>query len=252
MKVTVLGCGTSSGVPRAPLDWGVCDPLEPRNRRRRPSILVQSETTTLVVDTGPDFREQMLAAHVERLDAVIYTHDHADHTHGLDDLRGYYRAQGAEIPCYGAPETLAGLTRRFAYAFEPKRGYPAIARAVPLSLSAPVTIGDIEIVAFVQDHGPIQSLGLRIGDFAYSTDACALPAASFETLAGVRTWIVDCVQEKPHPSHAHLARTLDWIATVAPERAYLTHLSQWLDYASLMAQLPPGVEPAYDGLVLEI
>ena len=250
MRVTVLGCGTSSGVPRVPVHWGVCDPANPKNRRRRPSILLESDTTTVVVDTGPDFREQMLDAGVGHIDAVIYTHDHADHTHGIDDLRGFYRAAGHEIPCYGARETLQGLERRFAYVFTPKRGYPAMAEA--RVIDGVFTIGDITVTPFEQDHGPISSLGLRIDDFAYSTDARDLPEASFAALAGIRTWIVDCVQDQPHPSHAHVDRTLSWIERVKPERVYLTHMSQWLDYEAVKAHLPGHVRPAYDGLVLEV
>ena len=250
MRVTILGCGTSTGVPRLPGDWGVCDPTNPKNRRRRSSILVEQGETTLLVDCGPDMRAQLLDAAVARLDAVLVTHDHADHTHGIDDLRGYYMAQGAEIPLYADKEALARLETRFDYIFRSRHGYPPICRGHVID--GPFRVGAVEIVPFRQIHGRIFSLGFRFGDIAYSTDLNDLPEESFEALEGVRLWIVDALRYREHPTHAHLSRTLDWIARLRPERAILIHMSNQLDYETLRRELPEGVEPGYDGLVIEL
>lgn len=251
LTVTMLGCGTSTGVPRLPDDWGNCDPSEPKNRRRRPSILVQSERASLVVDTGPDFREQMLDAGVKQLDAVLYTHDHADHTHGIDDLRGFFFMRGGTIPVYADKVTLDRLTWRFDYVFTSRQGYPVMAEGHAID-GRPFEIGDIPVQPFRQSHGPIDSLGFRFGPIAYSTDVSALDEAAFDILAGVKVWIVDAVRYRPHPSHAHLDRALAWIERVAPSRAILTHMANDLDYRTLQDSLPAGVEPGYDGLVIRI
>ncbi|MGF1607699.1 MAG: MBL fold metallo-hydrolase [Rhodothalassiaceae bacterium] len=251
LTVTLMGCGTSTGVPRLPDDWGACDPTNPKNRRTRPALLVQSDTTTLAVDTGPDFRQQMLAAGATRLDAVLYTHDHADHTHGIDDLRGFFFQRRAPVPLYGAAETLATIQQRFDYIFVSRQGYPVIGRAVKIA-PQPFRIGDIDVRPFVQGHGAITSLGFRFGDLAYSTDVNALDAAALEALAGVRIWIVDAVRYHPHPSHAHLDQALDWIAQVRPARAILTHMAPDMDYDTLCRTLPEGVEPGFDGMVFQV
>ena len=250
VKLTVLGCGTSGGVPRVPLSWGACDPNNPKNRRRRVSVLVEQEATALLIDTSPDLREQLLDARVERLDGVFYTHDHADHTHGIDDLRGLYHAMGRPVDVWADDATLAELKHRFRYIFHPTHGYPAIAKGHVLT--GPVRVGPMRVVPFEQGHGPVISLGYRIGPVAYSTDVKTLPESAFDVLAGVRVWVVDALRYDPHPTHAHLNQTLDWIARVAPERAILTHLNWDMDYETLRGQLPDGVEPAYDGLVVEV
>ncbi|RMF16411.1 MAG: MBL fold metallo-hydrolase [Alphaproteobacteria bacterium] len=248
MKVTVLGCGTSSGVPRLPGIWGACDPNDPRNRRRRASLLVETADTRIVIDCGPDFRAQLLDHPIPQLDAVLLSHDHADHAHGIDDLRGFATAQKERIPVYGMRETLDVITRRFDYIFDGSNGYPPIARAIEIAPFREFTVGSLEILPFLQHHGPVSSLGFRIGPLAYSTDVKALPEESFTALSGVKVWIADALRYRPHPTHACLEETLSWIARVGPERAILTHLNQDMDYAALAGQLPADVEPAFDGL----
>lgn len=254
MKVTVLGCGGSGGVPLVGGDWGACDPKNPRNRRRRVSILVETHGKILLIDASPDLRAQLLDAGVERIDAVLFTHHHADHCHGLDDLRMLVYRQRAPIPAFMDAETRAELTLRFAYAFTSSAEAEGLYR--PL-LDDRIAQGAFEaagvpVTAFEQIHGDGRSLGFRIGDLAYSTDVSELDDAAFEALAGVRLWIVDCLQDGPHPTHSHTERTLGWIARLRPERALLTHMNHKLDYADLKARCPAGVEPAYDGQVLEL
>ncbi len=249
MRVTILGCGTSGGVPRIGGVWGACDPENPKNRRRRVSILVEEGGTRLLVDTSPDLREQLLAAGVDHLDGVLYTHDHADHTHGIDDLRGLFHCMRRKIDVYGDARTLEILRQRFDYVFVSKGGYPAFCQAH--EISGAFGIGEIDIVPFAQVHGPITSLGFRFGPVAYSTDLSDLSEESFATLKGIEVWIVDALRYDPHPTHLHLDLTLQWIKKVAPKRAYLTHMTWDMDYETLMATLPEGVEPAYDGLVID-
>lgn len=250
MKVTILGCGTSGGVPRIGNVWGRCDPQNPRNRRRRVSILVESGPTKILVDTSPDLREQCLDADIRHLDAVLYTHDHADHTHGIDDLRGIMHCMGKRLDVYANAATLDVLKSRFDYVFESQSGYPAIADAH--EITGPFSVGEIDITPFEQVHGDITSLGFRFGPIAYSTDLNELPEAARETLRGVDLWIVDALRYDPHPTHPHLDLTLEWIADIKPKRALLTHMTWDMDYEELRQRLPEGVEPAYDGLVVEI
>jgi len=252
MKATILGCGTSSGVPVIRLGWGDCDPQEPRNRRRRASILVETDESILLVDTTPDLREQLIDAQVKRLDAVLYTHAHADHCHGIDDLRWICQFNGRPLPTYGAATHLDELRSRFEYVFTPIKGdfyYKPVLD--PRDVDGPFRVGDIEVVPFEQDHGYSTTLGFRFGPIAYTTDAVRLDEAAFQALAGVDVWIVDCLQLSPHPTHAHLAKVLAWIARVRPRRAVLTHMNRNLDYRAVKDLLPAGVEPAYDGQVIE-
>lgn len=263
LEITILGCGSSGGVPRADGDWGDCDPADPKNHRSRCSMLVRrkgqgpEQETTVVVDTSPDFRLQSAHAGVKRVDAVLLTHDHADQVHGLDDVRAFFlRSRGQRIHTHMDAPTYATMMRRFGYIFEGETGYPAIceARRLPphgtaFQIEGPS--GPVPVVTFDQDHGSVRSVGYRFGDVAYSSDLVDLDEPAFAALAGLDVWIVDALRYRPHPTHAHLARTLSWIERVKPRRAILTNMHIDLDYAKLAAELPPGVEPAYDGLRLE-
>ncbi len=255
LKVTVLGCGSSGGVPRIGHDWGACDPAEPKNRRSRCSIMVQRGETTVLIDTSPDLRQQFLTADIDRLDGVLYTHDHADQSHGIDELRVVHLRHNRRIDIHADPATASTLRNRFGYCFgdNEDKGYPAI---LNLNLfDGPVTVdgpgGSIKAVPFPQDHGAVTSYGFRIGPFAYSSDVVGLPEESWEILDGVECWLVDALRYKPHPTHAHLDMTLEWIDRLKPKHAVLTNLNVDLDYQTLKAEVPDGVEPAYDGMVLE-
>jgi phosphoribosyl 1,2-cyclic phosphate phosphodiesterase len=254
MKLRILGCGTSSGVPRVGNDWGQCDRNEPRNRRRRASILASYGETRILVDTSPDLRDQLLDADVSDIEAVIWTHDHADHCHGIDDLRQLYHARGRPVAGFARQQTLDLLHRRFGYAFEGQGGYPALVEA--RLLGAHVNLGGVSVRAVDQPHGPITSAGLRFDaggvSIGYSTDFNEMTddmAAMFE---GIDLWVVDALRRKPHPTHPHLAGTLEWIKALAPKRAVLTHMDNSMDYATLAAELPAGVEPGFDGMEIEL
>ena len=252
MKARLLGCGTSSGVPRIGNDWGACDPAEPRNRRRRAALLVETATTRILVDTGPDLREQLLDAEISDVDAVIWTHDHADHCHGIDDLRQLFHARGAPVAAYARPWTLAALRDRFAYAFDGKGGYPPIVtgHALPDRL----TIGDVAVTCTDQPHGSITSVGLRFAaagySIGYATDFNVMTDDMERLYENLDVWIVDALRHRPHPTHPHLAQTLAWIAAVKAQRAVLTHMDQSMDYATLLHELPPHVVPGHDGMVV--
>ncbi|WP_417518037.1 MBL fold metallo-hydrolase [Minwuia sp.] len=252
MQVTILGCGSSGGVPRIGNDWGACDPFEPKNRRRRCSILVKDADSTVLIDTSPDMREQLLDAGVTDLAGVVWTHDHADQTHGLDDLRALAIRHRRRIDVWGDAETLRRLKAKFGYCFpEGTTGaYPAILK--DHLIDGPFRINDMHIVPFEQDHGTMKSLGFRIGPLAYANDVVELDDRAFEAMAGARVMIVDALRYTPHPTHAHLDRALQWISRVQPERAVLTNLHVDLDYETLREELPAGIEPAYDGMVLDI
>ncbi|ATE65266.1 MBL fold metallo-hydrolase [Rhizorhabdus dicambivorans] len=249
MKLRILGCGTSSGVPRIGNDWGDCDPAEPRNRRSRASILVSSDTTNLLIDTTPDMRQQLLAADIIDIDAILWTHDHADHCHGIDDCRQIFHARRAPVPGYGFAETMAQLEQRFAYVFHGRDGYPpTVAR---YELAPDIIIGDIRVRTVAQPHGSIYSAGFRFEhdgkSIGYSTDFHEFTDDMCQLFEAVDIWVVDALRERPHPTHAHLGLTLDAIARCGPGRAILTHMDQSMDYASLSAVLPAGIEPGYDG-----
>ena len=254
MKVRILGSGTSSGVPRIGDDWGDCDPNEPRNRRLRASILVETDTTRILVDTSPDMREQLLAARVSTVDAVIWTHDHADHTHGIDDLRQVYHALGRPVRGFARPWTTRTLMTRFPYVFAGAGGYPPTATVE--DLPDVLTVGDIAIRVADQPHGSITSAGLRFEadgkSLGYATDINEMTADVAALNEDLDVWIVDALRERHHPSHADLATTLSWIGTLKPRRAVLTHMDQSMDYATLSARLPAGVEPGYDGLEIDL
>ncbi len=263
LRFTILGCGSSGGIPRADGVWGRCDPAEPKNRRSRCSMLVQRTAeqadgleTTVLVDTSPDLRYQTSAAQVRRLDAVLYTHDHADQAHGIDDLRVFFLTSRRRTPCYMDPATTETLMRRFDYVFQTRSGYPAICdprvlppHDEPWQIEGPS--GAIPVLNFDQDHGSIRSVGYRIGPVGYCSDVVALPPAAMAALAGVEVFIIDALRDTPHPTHANVSMALDWIAELKPARAILTNLHSDLDYNELSGRLPPGVEPAYDGMVIE-
>lgn len=253
MRVVMLGCGTSSGVPRIGGNWGACDPANPRNRRRRVSILVEHGEARVLVDTSPDLREQLLDAGVSRLSAVFYSHDHADHSHGIDDLRGVFHVQRSRVDCYMDEATAATLTRRFDYVFHGHDGYPPVARAC--AMGEVHRFGALVVRPFRQLHGPIESKGFRFEAdghaIAYSTDISGVPDESWPLVEGLDLWIVDALRREPHPTHSHLAQTLSWIARARPKAAWLTHMDQSMDHDALLAELPEGVTPGYDGRVWE-
>jgi phosphoribosyl 1,2-cyclic phosphate phosphodiesterase len=260
LKFTILGCGSSMGVPRVALGWGSCDPNEPRNRRRRCALLVERSDaegrTRVLVDCTPDLREQLLGAEADWLDGVFITHEHADHTHGIDDLRPLFVHKHRRVDVYLDEPTSRAMHARFGYCFmtPPGSGYPPILNEHRLAPGRPVTVegqgGPIEALPVAQDHGDIPSLGFRFGNLAYSADIKALAPESLGAMAGLDVWIVDALRRAPHPSHFNLDEALDWIARVKPKRAILTNLHSDMDYATLRASLPSGVEPAYDGMTL--
>ena len=264
MRVTLLGTGGSAGVPMVGGadgygEWGACDPAEARNRRTRASILIEADagqdSAGLLIDTSPDLRGQLLACGVRSVAAVLYTHAHADHILGVDDVRGLNRTAGRPLAAYGTPTTLAEITNRFSYAFQPWQP-PLFFR--PVLVPTPVEPGEIIEVAglrvrlFEQDHGFGRSLGLRAGGFAYSTDAVSLDDTAFAALEGVDTWVVGCFQREPHHTHAWLDRALEWVARVRPRRTVLTHMGNDLDWDWLLRHLPAGVEPGHDGMVIAV
>ena len=261
LKITVLGCGSSGGVPRIGNQWGACDPNQPRNRRTRCSVLVKREgangQTGVLVDTSPDMRAQLLDAGVCWLDGVLFTHDHADHSHGIDDLRVVAFNGRRRVDVHMSPDTEKVLRQRFGYCFETQQGnpYPPILDPHTIYPGRPVMVdgegGAIMALPFDQAHGHTRTLGFRFGNVAYSCDVSDIPDASLTALEGLEVWIVDALRRTPHPSHFALDDTLRWIERVKPKRAFLTNMHIDLDYDTLLRELPEGVEPAYDGLVVE-
>ncbi|HEV2082806.1 MAG TPA: MBL fold metallo-hydrolase [Brevundimonas sp.] len=256
LEVVILGCGSSGGVPRGDGDWGVCDPTDARNRRTRCSALIRRRgargVTSVLIDTSPDLREQALAVGITHVDGVVYTHDHADQTHGIDDLRVFAMRARSRIPAWMDAPTRAALTTRFGYIFESVQGYPAIVEARELPPHGVAWViggrgGDVPVVTFDQGHGPIRSVGVRCGPVCYSSDVDVLDAAALEAVRGSDLWIVDALRFTPHPTHSHLDRTLDWIARAGIGRAVLTNLHIDMDYRALEGLLPANVEVAHDG-----
>jgi len=262
LKFTILGCGSSGGVPRPALGWGECDPANPKNRRRRTSLLVERRTdegvTRVLVDTSPDLREQLIGAEVDWLDGVLYTHEHADHTHGIDDLRALSMKHHRRVDVYLDERTAAMMRIRFGYCFQSPPGseYPPIVSEHRLNAGAALKIagqgGMIAALPIRQVHGDIASLGFRFGSLAYSCDLSDLPAESAAALADLDVWIVDALRYRPHPSHFSLDDALRWIERLNPRRAILTNLHSDLDYEVLQRKLPTHVVPAYDGMSIEI
>ncbi len=263
LRLVITGCGSSPGTPRIVGDWGNCDPSNPKNRRRRAAALVErisesGEVTRVAIDTGPDFREQMLDAGATHLDAVVYTHPHADHIHGIDDLRGYFLVQRHRIDIHADKPTLERLRDAFGYCFEtpPGSSYPPIVTPHVIAHDTPFTIdgagGPITFLPLTLVHGDILSLGFRIGGLAYCSDVSDFPEETAAQLEGLEVLVVDALQYRPHPSHLSLAQALDWIERLQPQRAVLTHMHIPLDYDAVRASTPDNVEPAFDGMVIEI
>jgi phosphoribosyl 1,2-cyclic phosphate phosphodiesterase len=263
LVLTILGCGSSGGVPRLGQGWGACDPAEPRNRRLRCSVLLERTgpdggKTVVLVDTSPDLREQLLRAEVDRLDALVLTHPHADHTHGIDDVRPMVLQMHRRIPIHMDAATSAIVRRSFAYIFETPPGslYPPLLDEVRMAAGQPVSIdgpgGPIEFIPFRLEHGEIDALGLRLGKTAYTPDVNAIPSDSVRFLEGLDLWIIDALRYSRHPSHFSLEEALDWVERMKPARAVLTNLHTDLDYAVLNAKVPAHITAAYDGMRLTI
>ena len=263
LRVTVLGCGASPGVPRIGNDWGACDPNEPRNVRTRCSLLIERfgngpAPSRVLVDTGPDLRAQLLAAGVGAIDGVVYTHSHADHLHGIDDLRAFWLNTRRLIDVYADAHTEARLDAGFGYCFAAPPGsfYPPILRHRQIAPGTPFSVegagGAIELMPLHQIHGDDRSLGFRVGGLAYSCDVSDLPDETVERLAGLDVWVVGALRYQPHPSHFTVDQALAWIDRIKPRRAILTHLHADLDYRKLEGSLPKNVAPAYDGMTIDL
>lgn len=263
LRFTILGCGSSPGTPRIGGHWGACDPKNPKNRRRRCSLLAQriskaGRTTNVLVDTSPDLREQAMDTGMATLDAVLYTHPHADHIHGIDDLRGFVMNMQRRVDVYADDQTMARLMEGFLYCFEtpPDSDYPPILNAHAMAAGTEVAIvgegGTLTAMPITQKHGRMHSLSFRFGGLAYSPDVSGLSHAAVEALQDLDVWIVDALRRTPHPSHFSLAEALAWIDRLKPKRAVLTHMHIDLDYETLRRELPANVEPAYDGMVIEL
>ncbi|WEZ83470.1 MBL fold metallo-hydrolase [Rhizobium sp. 32-5/1] len=261
---TLLGCGSSPGVPRITGDWGACDPHNPRNRRTRAALLIEQigddgGKTTVVIDTGPDFREQMIAAKVDHIDAVVYSHAHADHVHGIDDLRGFVLHNKQRTPIWADAETMERIREGFRYCLEqaPGSAYPPIVKANIIDADLPPLAitgdgGTILIEPLRQVHGSIHSLGFRIGEFAYCSDVSDFPEETVARLSGLDVLVIDTLQYKFHPSHLSLEQALGWIERFRARSAVLTHMHVPLDYDTVMAETPDHVQPGYDGMRIEI
>ena len=267
LRVTILGCGSSGGVPRIGGDWGACDPHEPKNRRRRCSILVErfskgdgegeGEATRVLVDTSPDLYDQLFGKNIDWLDGVLYTHHHADQTHGINDLRAFFINRWRSIDVYMDKATADIMTKRFSYCFQAIEGsgYMEFLKLHELQVGQESSIsgpgGDITFLPFLLHHGSVDALGFRFGPVAYAPDVVGVPDQSFDALKGVECWIVDTLRYQPHPTHAHLDMALKWIKRVQPKRSVLTNMHIDLDYQTLKRELPQGIEPAYDNMVLD-
>lgn len=260
-RLTILGCGSSGGVPRLGPNWGACDSNNPKNKRLRCSVLVekieQNNRTCILIDTSPDMRQQLLAVNCSHLDGVLFTHDHADHTHGIDDLRMVAYAMKKKLTCYFNPETRNSLLSRFSYCFVQQEGsgYQPILNESIINEDSPFRIyglnSYIDVQPIPQFHGEITSLGFRIGGLAYSPDISNIPKDSIGYLQNLDVWIVDALRYTDHPSHFSVNNALDWIGRLKPKRAILTHMTSDLDYEKLKQKLPDFVEPAFDGMTIE-
>jgi len=261
LNVKILGCGGSAGVPMlggldGSGDWGTCDPADARNRRTRSSILIEGEDgQRLLVDAGPDLRAQLLAAQIRQVDALLITHGHADHIMGLDEIRPLNRVLGKAIPTFATKQTLGELRTRFDYIFRdptPPAFYRPAATPMPVEPGQQRDIAGLDVRLFRQDHKVMDTLGLRIGRFAYSTDVVAMPDESLALLTGLHTWVVGCFQRRPHPVHANIDQVLQWVGKLKPQRTILTHMGNDMDWDWLQRNLPPGIEAAHDGQTITV
>ncbi len=254
MKITILGCGTSTGVPTITGDWGVCDKNNLKNYRTRQSVIINYNNKNVLIDTSTDMRYQFLREKIKKLDAILFTHAHADHCHGLDDVRDFYLKSNKRIPIFANKSTMDELYKKFNYMFDGKVDkqltYPALIESLIIKDS--FDLFGKKIIPFEQDHGIMESLGFRIDDFAYSTDVVNLNEDAFETLNGTKIWLVECLQKEEHKTHAWLEKTLSWIEKIKPEKAYLIHMNNYIDYNDILKYLPENVLPAYDGLTINL
>lgn len=263
LKITILGCGNSAGVPAVGNYWGDCDPNEPKNRRFKCALAVQSAETTIVIDTGADFRHQLNAFDINGLDAVFYSHEHSDHCHGIDDLRSFYfrksKGERAQIPCYGHADAIADIEERFDYMFKGGNHdyfYPSILKAIPFGAAAYGTkqiFEDINFIPYEMDHGTCTTVGYRFGDVSYSVDMKSLDQKALDTIKGSKTWIVDGAgyNSPNNDVHCDLASIYRYNEYIGAEKVYITCLSSLMDYQTLKDELPDGFYPAYDGLLVE-
>ncbi|MDR1032340.1 MAG: MBL fold metallo-hydrolase [Holosporales bacterium] len=255
LTVRILGCGSSGGVPDVGFGWGACNPQNPKNRRTRASILIQSADTNLLVDTSPDLRYQLLSAGVNRIDAVFYTHMHGDHTHGINELRRISQAHDKIIPIYGDQDTIDDITMRFSYLFDPgtfNRTWYSTCLSAQVVKDNPLDICGISCIWMVQDHGPCNTLGLRMGNFAYTIEMKDLPPENIECLQGIDVWIVECLEVGANSTHASLEQVLRWSEIIKPKRVFLTNMGLNADYDDLLGRLPSYMIPAHDGLTIEV
>lgn len=257
MRVTILGCGPSGGVPGIGQYWGKCDPENPKNSRLRPSVLIEDTSLSLLVDTSPDLRAQLLSTEIKGLDGVLFTHGHADHLHGIDDLRSINRLQNKALDIYLNQETLEHIKQRFGYVLEdlaPGAGvfYKPVLHPHVVTPGMPFDVAGYGIMPILQDHGFCETIGYRLGDFAYSTDVVSMTDENLDLLRGVKVWVIGTLVDQPHHTHADVEKALGWIEKIDPERAYLTHLGTGLDYNALLERLPERVQPCYDGLEITL
>ncbi len=260
LRFTILGCGSSGGVPRLGGHWGDCDPENPRNRRRRCSMLVERDgadgTTSVLIDTSPDLRSQLLDTGTGRLDGVVYTHAHADHVHGIDDLRMIVFNMRRRVPVWADGDTQNDLLSKFGYAFVQPEGSPYPPILTMKTISGPFEIdgpgGPIPFLPFKVGHGSIDALGFRIGGLAYLPDVADIYDKAWETLQDLDYWVLDALRRTPHPTHAHLAQSLEWIARAKPKHAVLTNMHIDMDYETVSAETPDHISAAYDGLTLRL